>query len=94
MTKDNFKVFRTTLSTPAENAFNISPDSAGGDNLEFATRRVYFGTGGTATVRTVKGDEVTLKNISDGQLLDIRIVKVLDSGDGGTTTATDIIGLY
>lgn len=86
MTKDNFKSFPPHLETPAENAFAVTI----GENMEYATRAIYVGVGGDINIQTVHNDEVLLKNVLTGQILPIRVKKILSSG----TTATDIVGFY
>jgi len=79
----------TANTSPARVAFDITrSDSA---ELPYVTRGIYIGTGGNLHVRMVDGGDVTFKNVQSGTVLPIRVVQVYGSG---TTTASDIIGLY
>lgn len=73
---------------PARTAFAIVPS----DSLELAVlpRALYIGTGGNLTLRLVDDvQDVVLRNLSAGQIVDVRARYVRATG----TTAGDLVGL-
>lgn len=60
------------------------------------TRAIWIGTGGDIKVQMAEdkagsgGDVVTFKNVVDGQLLPLSVVKIYDTD----TTATDILVIW
>ena len=61
------------------------------------TKAVYVGTGGVLVVEMVDGGVVTFTNTQDGQIIPIRVRRILAT-DGASpetlTTATGIVALY
>jgi anaerobic glycerol-3-phosphate dehydrogenase len=74
------------ISGPANIGFAITPSN---DFLQYRTRGVWVGTGGTLVYVDTVGNEVPLVNVPNGKELPIRADKVLPA-----TTASDIIGWY
>ena len=69
-------------------AESITPDDR--NDLEFVGSKLIIGTGGDLKVDTLEGQTITLKNISDGTLIDfIKVKKVHARG----TTASDIVAI-
>lgn len=84
---DEFKTMAPGLTSPATDAFVITP--ADGSDLARVTRGLWVGGGGDVSVVTQGGTTVTLKGAPAGSLIPIRAVRVRSTG----TTATDIVGL-
>ncbi|GEM_PF-4688332 len=61
------------------------------DNLlgKVPTSGIYVGTGGTLIVADMDGTSATFRNVASGQILPIKVTKVLTG-----TTATDLVFLY
>jgi hypothetical protein len=73
---------------PARTAFPIVPSDS--QELAILPRAVYVGTGGNLTVRLIDdSQDVVLRNLSSGQILDLRARYVRATG----TTAADLVGL-
>ena len=51
---------------------------------------LYFGTTGSFVVEDVSGNQVTLSNVTAGKVIDLLVVKVLETG---STKLTDIVAL-
>lgn len=86
---DPFDTQQPGLSSPASNAFAITPSDS--TDLAVAARALYVGTGGTVVVRlrATGTTAVTFKNVPSGSVLPVRAVRVLATG----TTAADLVGL-
>ncbi len=84
---DRYKNTSTGLSSPALDAFAITPNDAT-DILE-VTRALYVGGSGDITLVTKGGTQVTFVGISAGAFLPIRASRVLATG----TSSTNIVGL-
>ena len=69
-------------------AESITPDDR--NDLEFVGSKLFIGTGGDLKVDTLEGQTITLKNISNGTLIDfIKVKKIHARG----TTASDIVAI-
>ena len=79
----DFKAFTSTTTSPALDAFTITP---GASALTVVPRAIYVGTGGTITVTTWKGTTLTL-TVVDGSILPLVVTHVT------AATATGIVGL-
>lgn len=89
--KDKFGSHYPSLSTPGENHFPVII----GTSFDTASRALYVGTGGTIVIRTVNDDDAAYVNVANGTILPIRAKVVLDSdGNGTSTDASDIVGIY
>ena len=88
MPQDPFSATSDSLIAPARTAFPLAPSD--GDDLPYATKAVYIGTGGDLVIRAIGSDQdVTLRNVATGTVLAIRIKAVRLNG----TTAADLVGL-
>ncbi|AYJ86959.1 hypothetical protein D3Y57_14705 [Sphingomonas paeninsulae] len=88
MSIDQFQSSFDNITAASRAPFAILPH----DTNELATipKAIYVGTGGNITLRGVDGAaDVVLKNVGNGQILDIRARYVRVTG----TTAADIVGL-
>ena len=85
---DTFKTFARSLTSPPENAVEITPSD--GESLPHTTRALYVGGTGDVAVLLQGGTEVTFRGVQAGSLLPIRIDQVKRAG----TTATGLIGLW
>lgn len=88
MMTDSFGSASDSLIAPARNAFAITPQ----DNTDLGafTKAIYVGTGGTIVLRAIGSEtDVTLSNVQDGSILDIRCSAIRATG----TSASDIVGL-
>jgi hypothetical protein len=85
---DNFDSALDSLIAPARNAFAITPNDA--TALPALPKAIYIGYGGSIVLRSVDGtQDVTLVNVANGSILDVRAKFVRATG----TTATNMIGL-
>lgn len=84
---DRFHESAASLSGPAAHAFAITPQD--GADLAETIRAIYCGVGGDLAVQMLSGAVVTLRNVSPGHILPLRVTRVLQTG----TTATDLVGL-
>ena len=85
---DRFVSFADSPSSPARRAFAIVPSDAA--PLPATLKALYVGTGGHVTLRPIDADaDVTFRNLSPGQVLDVRVQYVRATG----TTAADLVGL-
>ena len=88
MSHDPFASSADSPIAPAELCFPITPSDTAA--LQTATKALFVGTGGTVTLRSVRGTaDVSFKNVPDGAVLDVRVSAVRATG----TTAADIVGL-
>lgn len=72
---------------PAGVCFPVTPHVS--NPLQYPTKRIYVGTGGNVTLRSVNGSQdVTYLNCGDGTYLHVQASHIRAAG----TTATDIIG--
>lgn len=53
------------------------------------TRALYIGTGGDVVVTMATGGDATFKNVPEGTILPVQVIKVKSA-----TTASDIVALY
>lgn len=85
--QDEYANFSRNLTAPATAGEMITPNDA--QDLGYATRGLYVGTGGTVVARMVSGDVVTFENMQGGSLYAIRLAQVMSTG----TTASGLIGM-
>lgn len=88
---DRFSNDEVLLGHPQVDAISITPNDT--TTLANATRALYVGTGGNVAVQMLGWDsntQITFVNVANGQVLPIRVDRVLATG----TTGNDIIGLY
>ena len=85
---DTFKTHARSLTSPAEDAGEITPADAGA--LSHATRAIYVGAPGDVRALMLSGATVTLADVPAGSFLPLRVRQVLASG----TTATNIVGFW
>jgi len=84
---DRFETASTSLTSPAINAFAITP--ADGAELSEITRAIYIGGAGNVRAILRSGAEVTFAGLPAGTVLPIRVRSVQATG----TTATALVGL-
>lgn len=85
---NEFDSFADSPTSPADNAFAITPHAS--DELALITKAIYVGGTGDVALRTLAGAaDVVFKNVPAGMILDVRARAVRTSG----TTATFLIGL-
>lgn len=85
---DRFENQSDSLSLPARTAFGITPHAT--NEIDPLPKAIFVGTGGNIMLRAVDSTtDVLFKNVSSGQILDIRVRFIRANG----TTATDIVGL-
>ncbi|APX88895.1 hypothetical protein BV394_03420 [Brevirhabdus pacifica] len=84
---DRYSSTFANLSSPAIDAFAITPDDA--TDLPEITRALYIGIGGDLSVVTKEGGSVTLVNLLAGTVLPIRVRAVRATG----STAQSVVGL-
>lgn len=88
MLHDPFKDTANSLSAPAADCFEVTPDNAA--DFDHATKAIFVGTGGDIVLRAVASDaDVTFSNVPDGAILPIRVRAIRANG----TTAANIVGL-
>ncbi|MFN3424223.1 MAG: hypothetical protein ACK4Z7_05050 [Novosphingobium sp.] len=88
MVNDIFAGSSNSLTSPAEDCFQILPDDDAA--LPQATKAIYIGQGGDLTLVPLRGNApVTFTNLASGSMLDVRARAVKATG----TTALDLIGL-
>jgi hypothetical protein len=73
-------------------AFVVYPSSASAGRVDSPI--LYIGAGGTVVVETDGGDIVAFVGAPAGSILPVMVRKVLASGAGTTTTATNINALW
>jgi hypothetical protein len=88
MMTDTFKTFARSLTSPPENAVEITPSDE--ESLPHTTRALYVGGAGDVAVLLQGGAEVTFRGLQAGSLIPIRIDRVKHAG----TTATGLVGLW
>ncbi|MCK5293002.1 MAG: hypothetical protein KAR39_13410 [Thermoplasmata archaeon] len=89
--EDTFNSYREGLSTPLENAFDVTPND--GTDIAFVTRALHIGVGGDIRVTFMgmaDGDSVLLKNIAGGAQKAWRVKRVW----AADLTADSIVGQY
>lgn len=84
---DPFKNFTTSLESPPEGGFAITPDDT--QDLPVVTRGLNAATAGTLHVTMRDGSEITL-SVAAGVILPLRAARVWASG----TSADGLVGLY
>jgi len=82
---DPYETLAPGTTSPGIGAFAITP---GASALSIIPRALYVGTGGNVVV-TIGGSSVTFSNVPGGTILPIRPTHVT-----GTTTASNIVGIY
>lgn len=88
MSQDNFGAFSSSPVAPATAPYAVTPHDS--NELTILPKALYVGTGGTLVLRGATGTgDVTLKNVANGQVIDIRAQYVRATG----TTAADIVAL-
>lgn len=88
MAIDDFGNHAPTVSGPSRRPFTVTPHDT--NELSFIPKALYVGTGGTVILRGIDGSQdVTFKNVGNGQVLDVRAQYVRATG----TTATDIVAM-
>lgn len=85
---DTYKTFARSLTSPPENAAEITPADAA--TLPHVTRALYVGGAGDVALRMLGGAEVTFRGLAAGTLMPIRADMVKRAG----TTATGLVGLW
>lgn len=86
---DLFATHSSSLDSPAQKAFAITPDD--NNDLPITTRALYTGKGGTLVcILADDSAEVTFTALPAGQVLPIRVRRVRATG---TTAAMDLLGL-
>lgn len=85
---DKFNAYQVPLNGPASSAFAVTKS----DVTVFAqpTRSLWVGGTGDVAVRMLDQTTVTFTAVPAGNLLPVRVDKVLSTG----TTATNIVGMY
>ena len=88
---DPFSKYTTLLTSPASNAFSITPNDA--NELAYVTRAIYVGaTGGIKMLLEGDTTPVIFLSVQSGTVLNVRAKKVFDTDtDQG---AGELIGLY
>lgn len=84
---DTFESWRAGLESPAEDAFEITPDDD--TDLDYVTRGIYVGGSGDLEVITKDGTTIVFTDIAAGIIHPLRVSRVKASN----TSATGIIGL-
>jgi hypothetical protein len=86
-----------SFTLQAFNAESVSPNDSqdlllSGSPIEGVENGalLYVGTGGTLTVTTLGGQQVTLTNVPNGSYVPIQVKKVWATG----TSASDILALF
>lgn len=85
---DTFKAFKTMLTAPAEDQYDITPNDA--VDLPKVTRGIYVGTSGNLKFTSAKGTTTTYYNLAAGVQHSMRVSRVWSTG----TTAANIVGVY
>lgn len=78
---------QTTARDPASRFAAVTPSAS--VELDYVTRGLWIGTGGTVVAVNDQGNEVTFSNVPDGTLLPIRTSRIDD-----TSTATNIVAMW
>lgn len=85
---NTFATFADTPTSPAQLAYSIQPHDV--LDLPTVTKAIYIGSSGNVMVRAIRSEQdVLLKNVQAGSIIDIQVRCVRATG----TTATDIVGL-
>lgn len=87
MPTDRYDKHASSLMAPADDGFAITPND--GADLARVPRSIYVGGAGNIALVTAKGTSLTFQGLSAGQVLPLRVNRVLSTG----TTATNLIGL-
>ncbi|WP_375599371.1 hypothetical protein [Devosia sp. Naph2] len=85
---DTFAGRDSGVDAPVGSGAAVAPNDD--TDLTIVTRAVYVGGSGNLAVIMQSGAELTFENVSDGQLLPIRVSRIKSTG----TTATSIVGLW
>jgi len=85
---DKFSTYQTGLTSPAEDAFAITPHDT--NNLANFTRAIWVGGTGDVKVDMVGSGTVTYASVPPGYMLAVRASRVYATG----TTATALIAVY
>lgn len=88
MSFDTFAHTTDSLVAPATFLFPIVPSDVA--DVERVTKGIYVGTAGDLSLLSLDGSApVTFSNVAAGTVLDVRVLKVMQSG----TTAGNLVGL-
>lgn len=85
---DPFERHSPGLSSPAFDAFEITPDDD--TPLSQVTRAIYVGGEGNLTLTMVRGQTVTFRAVQPGMIYPLRCKHIHQTG----TTASGIVGLF
>ncbi|MFV0243674.1 MAG: hypothetical protein ACK5IB_01455 [Qingshengfaniella sp.] len=86
--QDSFKDHAQGLTSPAADASPIVPDDTA--DLQYATRAIYVGMAGDATVQMTSGEQITFYGLAAGAIYPLRCRRVLATG----TSAGGLIALW
>ena len=86
---DMFKTHARSLTSPPEDAADITPGDAGTE-LSHVTRALYVGVAGDIALLMQGGATVVLRGVPSGSFLPLRVRQVLASG----TSADGIVGFW
>ena len=78
---------RNLIGSMPENAAAVTKHDT---DLLSADSVVYVGTGGDIAAYTIHGDLVTFKNLADGDLLPVKVRRIMSTN----TTASDMVALW
>lgn len=88
MPTDDFGSQADSVSSPSLAPFAITPNDSA--DLAKIPKALWVGTGGDVAVRGVNNaSPVVFRNVPNGFIIPVRVVRVLATG----TTATDIVAL-
>jgi len=87
MATDAFERYARGLTTPADDAFAITPSD--GADLAQVVRALYIGGAGSISLVTRAGSTVAFTGLAAGTVLPVRAARVRATG----TTATGLVGL-
>jgi hypothetical protein len=73
---------------PAGHAFQVTPSDT--EELAYVSLRLFIGTAGDVTLRTLCGDLVTYRSVPAGTYLQVRANQIHATG----TTVTNIVAEY
>jgi len=85
---DKFSDYPTSLTAPARDAANVSPNDS--VDLTVLPRALYVGQTGNVSARLIGGQTVVLENVQGGTVLPVRAAGINATG----TTATGIVALW
>jgi hypothetical protein len=85
---DKFSTYQASLTSPAEDAFAITPHNT--NDLANFTRAIWVGGTGDVKVNMVGSGTVTFTSVPAGYMLAVRASRVYATGTG----ATALVGVY